>query len=138
MTPSTSVRGSTMATGKSSLAFQFNRFGTDVGTITPLEGGTSYDIDPDGIGPAGMFTVSNRDFNVRSLRSNAVFRWEWRPGSTLFLVWQQTRSDRLVASVPDSGYNRAGNFDFGRDAGGLFGLDANNIFLVKLSYWLNP
>ena len=85
-----------------------------------------------------MFTVSNRDFNVRSLRSNAVFRWEWRPGSTLFLVWQQTRSDRLVASVPDSAYSRAGNFDFGRDAGGLFGLDADNIFLVKLSYWLNP
>ena len=118
--------------------FQFNRFGTDVGTITPLEGGTSYDIDPDGVGPAGMFTVSNRDFNVRSLRANAVFRWEWRPGSTLFLVWQQTRSDRLVASVPDAAYSRAGNFDFGRDAGDLFGLDADNIFLVKLSYWLNP
>ena len=118
--------------------FEFNRFGTDVGTITPLEGGTSYDIDPDGIGPAGVFAVSNRDFNVRSLRSNAVFRWEWRPGSTLFLVWQQTRSGRLAASDPDSPYSRVGNFDLGRDAGDLFGLDSDNIFMVKLSYWLNP
>jgi hypothetical protein len=30
----------------------------------------------------------NRDFNTRSFRSNAVLRWEWRPGSTLFVVWQ--------------------------------------------------
>ena len=118
--------------------FNFNRFGTDVGTIAPLEEGTSYDIDPDGIGPGRTFTVGNRDFNVRSLRSNAVFRWEWRPGSTLFLVWQQTRSGRLAGSGPDSSYRRVGNFDLARDVGDLFGLDSDDIFMVKLSYWLNP
>ena len=31
-----------------------------------------------------------------------------------------------------------GNFDFGRDAGDLFGLHADNVFMVKASYWLNP
>ena len=35
------------------------------------------------------FTLRNRDFNSLSFRSNVVLRWEWRPGSTLFVVWQQ-------------------------------------------------
>ena len=37
------------------------------------------------------FTLRNIDFNVRSFRSNVVLRWEWTPGSTLFVVWQQDR-----------------------------------------------
>ena len=41
---------------------------------------------------AAAFTLPNRDFDVRSFRSNAVLRWEWRPGSTLFVVWQQNRA----------------------------------------------
>src|SRR5262249_44541597 len=41
---------------------------------------------------AGQFTLANPDFNVVSFRSNLVLRWEWRPGSTLFLVWQQNRA----------------------------------------------
>lgn len=118
--------------------FDFNRYGTDAGTITALDGGRRFEIDPDGAGPASKFPVDNRDFNVRSLRSNAVFRWEWRPGSALFLVWQQTRSGRLAASDPDYPYARVGNFRLGRDAGDLLGLRPDNIFLVKMSYWLNP
>ncbi|HZH76333.1 MAG TPA: DUF5916 domain-containing protein, partial [Archangium sp.] len=38
------------------------------------------------------FLLDDPDFNLRSFRSNVVLRWEWRPGSTLFLVWQQDRS----------------------------------------------
>ena len=37
------------------------------------------------------FTLKNSDFNIRSFRSNVVLRWEWRPGSILYLVWQQNR-----------------------------------------------
>src|SRR5688572_4077889 len=38
------------------------------------------------------FTLRNRDFNTLSFRSNVVLRWEWRPGSTLYVVWQQDRA----------------------------------------------
>ena len=117
--------------------FDFNRYGTEAGTIAALDGGRCFQIDPDGVGPAGQFRVDNRNFNVRSLRSNVVFRWEWRPGSTLFLVWQQTRSGWLDASDPESAHSRVGNFQLGRDTGELFGLRPDNIFLIKANYWLN-
>jgi hypothetical protein len=107
-------------------------FGQDVGTITrqnDADGRAStYTIDPDGAGPAAPITFDNPDFNFRSLRGNAVLRWEYRPGSTLFFVW--TRSSQDVAS-------RVGDFDFSRDADRLFGAKANNIFLVKANFWLN-
>ena len=118
--------------------FRFNRYGIDSGTISPIDGQSRFSIDPDGTGPASEFQVDNKDFNVRSLRSNAVFRWEWRPGSTLFLVWQQTRSGRLDWDDSNALNNGVGSFDFGRDTGDLFGLDSDNILMVKVSYWLNP
>lgn len=66
------------------------------------------------------------DFTVRALQGNAVLRWEYRPGSALFVVWQQSRN----------GFDNAGDFRFGRDARGLFTDTPTNVFLVKLSYWL--
>jgi hypothetical protein len=69
----------------------------------------------------------NADFNIRSFRTTNVLRWEYRPGSSLFVVWQQGRSD----------YLDHGDFHFGRDFGGIFNAPANNVFLVKFSYWLN-
>ena len=114
--------------------FEFSQYGADIGTLDQTASG-SYLVDPDGAGPAKPFELGNRDFNFRSLRGNAVFRWEWRAGSTLFLVWQQNRSARLV---PDSPQADVGTFEFGRDARALFGIDPDNIFLIKVSYWLNP
>ena len=70
---------------------------------------------------------SNPDFNYRSFRTTNVLRWEYRPGSTLFLVWQQGREDSLDR----------GTFDFKRDFGGVFDAPARNVFLVKWAYWLN-
>lgn len=69
----------------------------------------------------------NADFNVGSFRTTNVLRWEYKPGSSLFVVWQQNRS----------GFADIGDFDFGRDFGGVFSAPAHNVFLVKLSYWLN-
>ena len=60
------------------------------------------------------------------MRGNAVFRWEYRPGSTLYLAWTQSRTDN----------EPYGNFDFGRDRSGLFSTRPDNIFLVKASWWL--
>lgn len=69
------------------------------------------------------------------MRGNAVFRWEWHPGSTLFVVWQQSRAEKLIA---DSFGAEVGEFDFGRDAGALFRVHPDNILQIKLNYWLNP
>lgn len=116
--------------------FAFNQFGHDVGTIDPVEGG--FMIDPDGTGPAASFVVPDRSFNHRSLLGNAVLRWEWRPGSTLFLVWQQSRNDRLLRNGLDPLADRVGRFDLEHDMRELFGIKPDNIFQIKVNYWLNP
>jgi hypothetical protein len=66
-------------------------------------------------------------FNVQQFRSNVVFRWEYRAGSTLFLVWSQGR---------DGTQSLEGTKSFGGDLGDLFRQRANDTFLVKVSYWL--
>jgi hypothetical protein len=73
-------------------------------------------------------TVRDPDFNFRSLRGNAVLRWEWLPGSNIYVAWQQRRV----------GFEDLGDFSFRRDWGALMDADADNIFLVKVNYWLNP
>ena len=57
---------------------------------------------------------------------NTILRWEWRPGSTLFLAWTQQRQD---ARYP-------GSFSLGRDVEALFGAPADDVLFVKLTYWL--
>jgi len=71
--------------------------------------------------------TGNPDFNYRSFRTTNVLRWEYRPGSTLFVVWQQGRESTLDH----------GAFDFRSDIGGVFDAPATNVFLVKWAYWLN-
>jgi len=105
-------------------SIRYNVYGEDVGTAVFLEESNRYRIDPDGMG-TGEFEIANPDFNIRSLRGNAVMRWEFRPGSTLFLVWQQTRESR----------ENTGTFNTGNDFGELFRSEANHTFLVKFSYW---
>ncbi|OGU03720.1 MAG: hypothetical protein A2W29_05070 [Gemmatimonadetes bacterium RBG_16_66_8] len=83
--------------------------------------------DPDGAGPRASVRMSNPDFASRSLRGNAVLRWEYRPGSTLFLVW--TRSCSAFGSSPQFG----GLSDLGRLCEG----PSDNVFAVKLNYWLS-
>jgi hypothetical protein len=99
-------------------------YGQDIGTVTGS--GSDVTIDPDGAGSAGAFTVRDPDFTFRSLRGNAVFRWEYTPGSTLFLVWTQDRSSEELN----------GRFDFDRDRQALFDSPSNHVFLVKVNYWL--
>jgi hypothetical protein len=104
-------------------------YGRHVGTIAEqlnAENQRVYVIDPDGNGPAASFDVSDPNFTLRSLRGNAVFRWEYIPGSTLFLVWTQDRASSEAF----------GDFDFSRDRRALFTAPANHVFLVKVNYWL--
>jgi len=93
--------------------------------------GTTITVDPatgarrvtDG---AAEFTLANRDFDVRSFRSNAVLRWEWRPGSTLFVVWQQNRA----RDTPR--WSRLGPGDLF----GSLGARGENFLALKATYWL--
>ena len=97
-------------------------YGTDGTTVEPTEDGSLLVTDGD-----QSFTLWNSDFMVRSFRTNAVLRWEWRRGSTLFLIWQQNRW------YWDNRGDAAG-------AGSLFrsvGDPGENVLVVKLSYWLS-
>ena len=116
--------------------YEFNEYGTEIGTVTQGEDG-AYLIDPDAAGPADDFRVSDRDFSFRSLIGNAVFRWEWRPGSTVFLVWQQRRVNSVTGQV-DAGGTWVGDFDFSRDTDDMFFVKPDNILMIKVNYWLNP
>ncbi|MEM7786675.1 MAG: DUF5916 domain-containing protein [Bacteroidota bacterium] len=103
-------------------AFRFPTYGVDFGTATAnADGSTTLDA-----GDGGAPVTVQPDFTVRSLRGNAVLRWEYRPGSTLFLVWQQQRD----------GVEADGRFEVRRDVRGVLTDPVTNVFLVKLSYWL--
>jgi hypothetical protein len=115
--------------------FDFLRYGQDVGTVSQSSS-DSFTVDPGGGAPS--FTVADPDFNLHSLLGSAVLRWEWHPGSTLFVVWQQSRSERVMQSGSNPFDPGIGDFGLGRDARELFDLKPDNVFAVKVSYWLNP
>jgi Domain of unknown function (DUF5916) len=96
-------------------------YGTDGTTISSQPDGSR--IVTDG---AASFTLKNSDFNTRSFRSNVVLRWEWRPGSILYLVWQQNR--RATEAMGD----RVGFTDMFRS----LSAPGSNFFAVKMSFWL--
>ena len=117
--------------------YDFLEYGQGTSTIQPTDQG-GYVVDPDGSGEASSFVVSDRDFSYRSLLGNAVLRWEWRPGSTLFFVWQQRRIDSRIGHGSSGGRDWVGTFDLGRDTGDVFDVAPDNIFMIKANYWLNP
>ncbi len=88
--------------------------------------GDNYLIDENADGTTD-YGFGKRDFNVQEFLSNLVVRWEYSPGSSVFLVWSQTRS----------GFNDTGNLKYFDDIGNLFDASENkprNIFLIKFSY----
>lgn len=102
----------------------FAIYGEERGTIQQSYG--SYNIDPDGKGPAQPFSFGEQDFNFKAVQTNAVFRWEFQPGSTFYLVWQQDRSQSTLHN----------NFRLNRDFNRLLNAKPTNVLLVKFSYWL--
>ncbi len=93
------------------------------GRICPSDGRQHVDVTGDGVAD---FSFAEQDFRIRSLRGNAVLRWEYRPGSALFLVWQQRRSYRDTD---------ASRFDLAGEFGGLWSEPADNTLMLKVSYW---
>jgi hypothetical protein len=107
-------------------SFDFNRYGSDLGsTLTYDAAEQVYTIDPDGAGPAEAFTLSDPNFNYKSLKVNLVLRWEFRPGSTFYLVWTQNREDE---SDP-------GDFQPGRDFRSLMDAPGENVIMAKVTVW---
>jgi hypothetical protein len=112
-----------------------SRFRSLEGEVRECDGFYGVRATGDGCGDGAGFayTVGNPDFNFKQFRSNAVLRWEYRPGSTLFVVWSQGREH----------YAADGSFRPGRDFRRLFGMDdaidvpATNVLMIKLNYWLN-
>ncbi len=74
---------------------------------------------------AATFTLPALDFNRLSFRSNLVARWEWLPGSTAFLIWQQSRQN----------LGAAGQLINPRDLWTAARSPGDNIFVLKVSYW---
>ena len=107
--------------------FEFNVYGRDIGTVQRDAETRAFLIDPDGVGQASAFTVSDRSFNSRSMNATANVRWDWRDGSTFFLVWQHRRANPA----------QFGTFDWNRDVRDLFGSPSENTLMFKFNYWLN-
>lgn len=105
--------------------FDFDYYGSfDSSTISRSPDGL-YTVDPDGpAGAAAPFTFADPDFSLKSLRGTIVLRWEYRPGSLLYLVWTQSRAD----------HSDPGDFDLWRDMGDLLRAPGENIFMIKFSY----
>ena len=103
---------------------RYNNFSTQ--ELSFSKENNSYSIDEDHDGKSD-YSFDNPDFNFQQFRSNLVLRWEYRPGSTLFFVWSQGRTN----SVSN------GSFDYDRDMRDLFGVTPHNVFLIKFSYWFS-
>ena len=110
-------------------SYVFNRYGADNNSTIVNNGDDTYTVDPDGTGPAQTFTIYTPDFRERSFRSNAVLRWEYRPGSTIFFVWSQNRY----------GYFTDVNAGLVGDLRQVTFRDRpTNVLQVKVNYWLRP
>ena len=101
-------------------------YGRDMGSVSvDTTGGANLVVLHPTTPTAGDSIVFDRpDFTVRSLRGNAVLRWEYHPGSTLYLVWTRSAASSLLR----------GTMDFGTDAADLLRVPSDNVFLLKLSY----
>jgi hypothetical protein len=106
--------------------FSFLRYGHEIGRLSYDPANSLYTVNPDDSVNAPQFTFSDPNFNLKSLRVNAIFRWEWHLGSTLYLVWTENRQD----------FSNPGYFSAGHDVGRLLS-HPNDVFLVRLAYWFS-
>jgi hypothetical protein len=102
-------------------ATELRRYGASGGSAERQPTGAIEIVDG-----SSRFSVPSRDFNVLSFRTNAVLRWEWRPGSTLYLVWQRDGG----AFDPDARDVVPG------DLGKAVTADGGHTIALKISYWL--
>lgn len=107
--------------------YDYNIYGENGSTIDYDTENDEYVVDPDGDGPAEPFNFANPNFNLKALRGNLVLRYELLPGSVFYFVWTH---DKLNS-------DNAGDFNWGTDFNSLINAEADNIFMLKFSYWLD-
>ena len=73
-----------------------------------------------------QLSFTNPDFNFGQFRSNLALRWEYNPGSILYLVWTHDQTNQLLTSQ----MSQSDNFS------NLFGAISKNVFMVKFNFWL--
>jgi hypothetical protein len=101
---------------------RFHRLGD--GEIAFRSADNAYDVsEADG----GAYSFGNPDFSFRQLRTNLVLRWEYRPGSVLYIVWAQQKTSDEAAWVESMRSNYSS----------LWSAEQHNVFLAKLSYWFS-
>jgi len=106
----------------------FHIFGKDNNSsIVYDKNNDSYEVSPDKLNNAKSFSISNPDFNFKSLRGNLVLRYEILPGSVLYLAWTHGRVNE----------DNPGVFNFSRDFKNLWNSPADNVILLKFSYWID-
>jgi hypothetical protein len=105
---------------------RFHAYGASEIAYDP--GSNVYRVNEAGGGAGSSYAFDNPDFSFRQFRSNLVARWEFKPGSSLYLVWSQGRTE----SVPGWESSLAANWD------ALWARPGDNVFLVKASFWLSP
>lgn len=99
--------------------------------ITYDQANQRYAVDRNGDGKTDL-TIPKRDFGFKEMRGQSVLAWEYRPGSTMYLLWRQERTD----------VSADGTFQLGRDLGRLFDhtnefpMPVTSVFLIKVSFWL--
>jgi hypothetical protein len=96
-----------------------DRFHLIAGNDYTLSNGTYY------VSYKGAYNFAQPDFDIRSLRSTIVLRWEYRPGSTVFAIWSHG-----LANSDSSRY------DFNRDVATLASAASEDVVLVKANYWI--
>lgn len=111
-----------------SRSLDYSIYGKNGSTVEYIKEDNEYEIDPDGAGgPAKPFRIDNPDFNFKSLRGTLVLRYEVLPGSIFYLVWSHDKTDDKYP----------GELDVSRDFRTLWNSRANNIFMLKFSYWFD-
>jgi len=102
---------------------RFDLYGPD--EIAPTPDGRAYDVTER---QGAAFSFANPDFSLRQFRSNLVLRWEYTPGSSLYLVWSQRRTGADL--------NWVGRF--GNNWSELWRTRPDNAVPAKVSYWVSP
>ena len=105
---------------------EIRRYGDDGTVITQASDTSDYIVTDNNVPGAEQFEIPNRDFHGLSFRSNVVLRWQFVPGSTLFLVWQRNLGDDKYLTT------RSQPGDLFDTLGGK-GVD---FIALKISYWI--
>ena len=103
---------------------RFHQYSDQEITLNPSSNYYQIDETGDGVTDYGF---TNPDFNFQEFRSNLVVRWEYKLGSTLYLVWQHSRTGRN--NDPD--HSLSNNFGY------LWDIYPTDVFMLKFNYWFS-